>query len=40
MIEFGKDKVLSLIKFDPPLDGYAAEQIERGYNNRLDHVKK
>lgn len=34
MIEFGKDKVLTLIKFDPPLAGYAAEQIERGYNNR------
>lgn len=37
MVELGKEKVLNLIKFSPPLTGYALEQIERGYTNRRHH---
>jgi hypothetical protein len=35
MAEFGKEKVLGLVKFDQALNKYVAEQIERGFKNRI-----
>lgn len=34
-IDYGKDKVSKLIQFSPPLEGFLAEQVERGTNLRL-----
>ena len=35
MIELGKENVLNNVSFDPPLQGFALKQIERGYKNRI-----